>query len=521
MNASVKIPADPSIGIRYYPCQRQQGSLHKVPLVLVHGWGADSHIWGSLPQQLSQWVDIITLDLPGFGDSAPIADYSESSLLGWLGDALPSYCSMLGLSLGGMLCRSFAHQYPERVSALITIGSNRQFVASKDYPSAMAPSDFNAFIDSWQTDPTACLKRFIGLQAQGDQQQRQLMRELRSYQTAIDHRSGQDLLKLLGALRSPNSVLQVPVLNLLGEQDALVPLDAAQYIDDMGIIPGAGHLPHLSAPAQVLGQIERFMDCQRYQPDKPKVAESFGRAAAKYDRAAQLQHRVGEQLLDSLSGHPSRIVDLGCGTGYHSAQLQQRFPKAHITGVDLSPGMLAYAESKHGTAGLNWLCGDAEALPLSSGSQSLIFSNFALQWCGQLRRLARELFRVLEPQGQLVFAVPGPDTLLELRQAWAQVDGDIHVNHFASLSHWEEAFASAGFCRINLKSHRLAEQHQSVRALLLELKEVGAHNNNIGKSAKMTGKQRLKALYNAYEQYRLPNGEIPATWEIISGVVTR
>jgi hypothetical protein len=37
----------------------------------------------------------------------------------------------------------------------------------------------------------------------------------------------------------------------------------------------------------------------------------------------------------------------------------------------------------------------------------------------------------------------------------------------------------------------------------------------------MTGKQRLKALYNAYEQYRLPNGEIPATWEIISGVVTR
>jgi malonyl-CoA O-methyltransferase len=151
----------------------------------------------------------------------------------------------------------------------------------------------------------------------------------------------------------------------------------------------------------------------------------------------------------------------------------------------------------------------------------LIFSNFALQWCGQLRRLARELFRVLEPQGQLVFAVPGPDTLLELRQAWAQVDGDIHVNHFASLSHWEEAFASAGFCRINLKSHRLAEQHQSVRALLLELKEVGAHNNNIGKSAKMTGKQRLKALYNAYEQYRLPNGEIPATWEIISGVVTR
>ena len=60
-----------------------------------------------------------------------------------------------------------------------------------------------------------------------------------------------------------------------------------------------------------------------------------------------------------------------------------------------------------------------------------------------------------------------------------------------------------------------------MRDLLLELKNVGAHNNNAGKPLAITGKQRLKALYNAYENYRLPNGELPATWEIIAGVVSK
>ena len=521
MSAEAKIPADAKLGIRRYPCQRAQGNLYSEPLVLVHGWGTDSQIWGSLPQQLSQWADIITLDLPGFGRSAPLQDYSKRSLQNWLAHALPSYCTLIGLSLGGMLCRSFSQQYPQRVSALITIGSNRQFVASEDYSSAMPLSDFSAFIDSWQKDPASCLKRFISLQTQGDQQQRQLMRQLRGYQTTIDRKSGQGLLHFLGSLRSPDCSMQVPRLNLLGEQDALVPVAAADQMGDTYVVPGAGHLPHLSAPGQVLEQIERFLDGRGYQLDKPKVAESFGRAAAKYDRAAQLQHRVGEQLLDRIGGEPTRILDLGCGTGYHSIQLQQRFPKASITGVDLSPGMLAYAQNRYRETALHWLCGDAEELALNSASQSVIFSNFALQWCDRLPRLAGELYRVLEPQGQLVFAVPGPATLFELRQAWAEVDGNIHVNRFASLAHWQEALARAGFRHNSLKSYRLTEQHQSVRELLLELKEVGAHNNNTGKSAKMTGKQRLKALYNAYDNYRLPSGEIPATWEIISGVATR
>jgi malonyl-CoA O-methyltransferase len=183
--------------------------------------------------------------------------------------------------------------------------------------------------------------------------------------------------------------------------------------------------------------------------------------------------------------------------------------------------MLAYASAKYQQTDLGWLCADAENLSLQSDSQALIFSNFALQWCSCLDTLAAELHRVLQPSGQLLLAVPGPETLTELRQAWAQVDDQVHINRFASLQQWQQALANAGFSSIQLTSEPVVEQHRSVRELLLELKQVGAHNSNAGKSATITGKQRLKALYNAYEHFRLPSGELPATWEIISGLVSK
>jgi malonyl-CoA O-methyltransferase len=183
--------------------------------------------------------------------------------------------------------------------------------------------------------------------------------------------------------------------------------------------------------------------------------------------------------------------------------------------------MLSYAQTKYSNEGICWLCADAESLPVQSRSQSLVFSNFALQWCDQLDKLAAEIYRVLEPNGQLLLAVPGPRTLIELRQAWADIDKSVHVNRFASLESWQGALAKAGFSQIDLETSAVTEQHQSVRQLLLELKNVGAHNNNAGRAGHLTGKQRLQALYNAYEQYRLPNAQLPATWEIIVGTARK
>ena len=518
MNALAQIKRS-DFGLHYYPCQAVKHQLQ--PIVMVHGWGADSQIWQQLPQRLSQLADVITLDLPGCGQSAPITDYSIASLLRWMQQALPSCCTLVGLSLGGMLCHQYATRFPDKVNSLITISSNQQFVANGQYADAMPLTDFTAFVDSWQTDPAMCLKRFAGLQAQGDQHQRELMRQLRKLDCTIDHQSGAALLDLLGTLQSQSAQVTVPLLTIFGERDALIPASAAANLGASTIIPQAGHLPHLSAPDAVFEHIEHFLELQRYRLDKSAVAVSFGRAARSYDQSATLQHRIGEHLLHRIDCRPEQIMDLGCGTGYHSIQLQQRYPQAQVCGIDLSAGMLSYAQTKYSNKGICWLCADAESLPVQSRSQSLVFSNFALQWCDQLDRLSAEIYRVLEPKGQLLLAVPGPRTLIELRQAWADIDKAVHVNRFASLDSWQGALAKAGFSQIDIETTAVTEQHQSVRQLLLELKNVGAHNNNAGRAGHLTGKQRLQALYHAYEQYRLPNGQLPATWEIIVGTVRK
>jgi len=505
-----------------YPCTGVR--LYSQPLVLIHGWGIDSQIWQSLPQKFSEVADVVTLDLPGFTKSPTLKDYSKQSLISWMAEVLPERCYLLGLSLGGMLSCAFAAQHPQRVEGLITISSNLNFVASNNYSAAMPAEQYQDFAASWKDNNSDCLKRFCGLQTQGDSQQRQLIKQLRKMGGELDNNSGAELLKLLGEIDNQSAIagLNCPTLAIFGEQDALVPVSCTEQFSqlnncvEIAIIEGAGHLPHLSQGEKTLDLISSFMQRQNYQLDKARVAESFGRAAQRYNKAAVLQHRVGEKLVTDLSPDDSisTVIDLGCGTGYHCPQLQEQYPSAEVTGVDISPAMLSFAATQYPQG--KWLCADAENLPLEDNSQSLVFSNFALQWCENIDQLAAQLCRVLKPGGQLCFAVPGPETLNELRSAWQQVDGRVHVNRFNSLSDWKGALEKAGFNRVDLQSQKSVQQHQSVRELLMELKDVGAHNNNAGKQTTLTGKQHLKALYAAYEGYRMSDGSFPATWEIIS-----
>ena len=87
----VQLPSDDeSTGLSFLPCQSVKQLQY--PIVLIHGWGADSQIWRDFPYQLSHYADVYTLDLPGFGDTASLDSYSEHSVLAWLDQHLPETC---------------------------------------------------------------------------------------------------------------------------------------------------------------------------------------------------------------------------------------------------------------------------------------------------------------------------------------------------------------------------------------------------------------------------------------------
>ena len=512
--------------LTFYPAANQK--LHADPIVMIHGWGASSEIWQTLPQKLCEYADVYTLDLPGFAASPAIKSYTEQSLNSWLDHQLPQRCYLLGLSLGGMICRSFAAENPNRVLGLVTISANLKFVADKKFPTAMPVTDFEQFSALWDEDPNACLNRFSGLQAQRDQQQRQLTRQLRGMDVKIDTLAGKDMLSLLGKLDGTQHIKQIscPALAIFGEKDCLVPVAASECLPQTHqvlVVDSAAHLPHLTAQQQVLEKICGFFNKSRYQLDKDQVASSFGRAANTYDSAAHVQKWSGNRLLEDLNTllNPESIADIGCGTGSQTALLKNKFPKAQVTGVDFSKAMLDYAKAHQEDGSLKWLCCDAEDLALEDQSEDLVFSNFALQWCNDLSPSLTEIYRVLKPTGHFYFAIPGPKTLWELRQVWAQVDEDIHINRFLSCNQWQIALESAGFTNIDISATTKMEYHPSVRDLMWNLKTVGATNHNSGKSKHLTGKKHLKRLYEAYGQFKTSENTFPVTWDIIFGCAVK
>lgn len=247
--------------------------------------------------------------------------------------------------------------------------------------------------------------------------------------------------------------------------------------------------------------------------DKRLVASSFSRAASSYDSAAQLQRDIGHELLQSLPNDfsPKRILDLGCGTGYFSEILQQRFPEAEIICLDLAQGMLEFCRDQR-NLNAYYLCADAEALPLADDSIDLIFSSLAIQWCENLPALFSELRRTLSSKGQAFIATLGPKTLFELREAWQQVDSYVHVNRFAAADALQNAVA-ANFKTASLRESMRVLQYQTLAQLTRELKAIGAHNVNRGQSLGLSGRARIEKFRQAYECFR-KNDLLPASYEV-------
>jgi malonyl-CoA O-methyltransferase len=257
------------------------------------------------------------------------------------------------------------------------------------------------------------------------------------------------------------------------------------------------------------------------QIDKKRVADSFSRAATTYDSVAELQRAVGAALLDRLpDADPQRVMDLGSGTGFFTPQLKQRYPQAGLISLDLAEGMLAYARSERPVADTYWICGDAEALPLADNSVDLIFSSLAIQWCENRAALMSEVARVLRPGGVFCFATLGPDTLHELRSAWAQVDNHVHVNQFCDWSQLLDERPETLVPELQQSEYRVC-RYQRLRELTDELKRLGAHNMNAGQPSGLTGRARVRAFSAAYEEMRHPEGYLPATYQVFYGVLRK
>jgi malonyl-CoA O-methyltransferase len=257
-----------------------------------------------------------------------------------------------------------------------------------------------------------------------------------------------------------------------------------------------------------------------FRLDRERLRAAFDRASAGYEAAAALQARVSSELLERLAAFdfsPRVVLDLGAGTGRATRELKRRYPRALVIALDLSPGMLREAR-RHQRPWRRFarVCADALALPLAEASVDLVFSSLVLQWCEPLGQALGEVRRVLKPSGFFAFSTFGPDTLKELRAAWARADGLVHVNRFLDMHDVGDAIARSGLAEPVLDVDRLELGYPDTLALMRDLKAIGAHNVTAGRPRTLVGKARLKRMTEAYEALRRGDA-LPATYEVIYG----
>ncbi|MGZ4999146.1 MAG: malonyl-ACP O-methyltransferase BioC [Methylomonas sp.] len=251
--------------------------------------------------------------------------------------------------------------------------------------------------------------------------------------------------------------------------------------------------------------------------DKSKIRRSFAAAADSYDDMAALQREVALKLLEKypLERTTGMVLDVGCGTGFLTRQLPVDAARQSLLALDIALPMLQFSRQKNADLPACYVCADAEKLPLAEDSVQQIYSNLALQWCQDLEAVFRNFNRILQTGGQLVFATFGPETLRELKAAWAAVDEFTHVNEFYSADQIIDFLRKSGFEAPSANTVIYQSRYPSVMALMRELKGIGAHNVNLARNRKPTTRQQLQRMTTCYEGSSMEGAEVVATYEII------
>jgi malonyl-CoA O-methyltransferase len=248
-----------------------------------------------------------------------------------------------------------------------------------------------------------------------------------------------------------------------------------------------------------------------------------------YEAAAALAHEVAGRMaerLDLLRAVPSRVLDVGSGTGNGARLLRRRYPGAVVVEADFSLRMLERSVRHTGwwRRGIGrmtgvWeprVCADIERLPFADASFDMVWSNLVLQWLALPQAAFAELYRVLRPGGVCLFSTLGPDTLKELRSAYSQADSYAHVHRFIDLHDYGDMLVHARFADPVMDMEYLTLTYPDVRALLRELKAAGAGNADPARRPGLSANAavlRLEAAYGAYQR----DGRVPATFEVIYG----
>jgi SAM-dependent methyltransferase len=165
---------------------------------------------------------------------------------------------------------------------------------------------------------------------------------------------------------------------------------------------------------------------------------------------------------------------------------------------------------------------DEEALPFADATLDLVVSALALQFVNDLPGVLVQIRRALKPDGLLLAALLGGETLTELRQSFAEAESDMEggvsprVAPFADLRDLGALLQRAGFALPVTDVDRVTVRYDSVFGLMHDLRRMGATNVLLARRRTPLKRATLRRMAEIYaERFADNDGRVRATFEIV------
>ena len=130
---------------------------------------------------------------------------------------------------------------------------------------------------------------------------------------------------------------------------------------------------------------------------------------------------------------------------------------------------------------------EASVLPFNDNSIDLIFSNLCMPWLNDLPFFFREIRRVTKKDGLFIFSTLGPDSLLALKKAWAEIDNFSHINNYIDMHIIGDQLMNVGLLDPVLDSERMIIRYDNISSIERDLTCTGARNALTARECSLTG----------------------------------
>jgi malonyl-CoA O-methyltransferase len=266
--------------------------------------------------------------------------------------------------------------------------------------------------------------------------------------------------------------------------------------------------------------------------DKQQVKLHFSKNASNYDQYAHVQKKMRDILIEFMLQNNKdtlkvkNILEFGCGTGYLTCALTELFPSAHITAVDIAPGMITEIKPKLKNNSVDFICGDIEEINLNT-TYDIIISNATFQWFNHMPITMKKLYAALNPNGILCFSTFGKYTFCELNECFEKTTQLMSIKEsissgqsFYNLN--ELATLCKDAVRNEMNHNEIVVQSKEIfeyeyfnncKDFFYSIKKVGANNSN--KDGRRTSPAFIKKVIDLYNEDFRENNKIKATYHCL------